>query len=315
MTSPASGNPRGRHPALPLAPRPAFTLVELLTVVAIIALLASLLMPALRGARAKAQAVACANNLRQLGTGILMYAALHNGNFFGSYVPRYQKGGGNLWYGFLGRAGYIGDQVSFKKKPVWNSAALVENWRWPVLRCPGEPTLTVMSPTNNYSGEAYNNYLNEQVTSSYDQSFGVYSITTCGWCYWGDCLPCTAHNYLTPNAPGATTANALVVMDNNMDNGLGHTSPGQYYYNYHYLSEKITIFQGWTFGYRYYPTAHTNALVTAFERHAFRHPGGVRLGPYGGIANGLFLDGHVGPVRPFTETPPGEFPVWAAWIR
>ncbi|MFH0979959.1 MAG: prepilin-type N-terminal cleavage/methylation domain-containing protein [Planctomycetota bacterium] len=57
----------------------AFTLVELLVVVAIIALLVSILMPSLTGARAQAQAAACASQMRGLSAGLASYTTESNG--------------------------------------------------------------------------------------------------------------------------------------------------------------------------------------------------------------------------------------------
>jgi prepilin-type N-terminal cleavage/methylation domain-containing protein len=59
-----------------------FTLVELLTAITIIAILAALLFPVLSHAEARGKRTACLNNLKQIATGVHMYAADFNETLF-----------------------------------------------------------------------------------------------------------------------------------------------------------------------------------------------------------------------------------------
>ena len=105
-------------------PTGGFTLVELLVVVAIIALLASILAPSLKRAVRLTRLGVCASNERQLGSGFAAYASNHNtqlpyaGRFYRhqqmSYVhywtENYPSGANTAgWqsWGLLSKAGYV----------------------------------------------------------------------------------------------------------------------------------------------------------------------------------------------------------------
>jgi prepilin-type N-terminal cleavage/methylation domain-containing protein/prepilin-type processing-associated H-X9-DG protein len=69
-----------------------FTLIELLVVIAIIAILAALLLPSLSSAKESGRRVACLNNMKQWGTGIILYALDHN-----DFLPNEKFNGGKSW--------------------------------------------------------------------------------------------------------------------------------------------------------------------------------------------------------------------------
>jgi len=79
----------------------AFTLLELLIVIAIICLLAGLLLPVLGRGKTSAKRMTCVNNLRQLSFAAHMYWDDNNGNCF-RYGGTAKNGGQLYWFGWIG---------------------------------------------------------------------------------------------------------------------------------------------------------------------------------------------------------------------
>lgn len=104
-----------------------FTLIELLAVIAIIAILAALLFPAIGTSMRKAKEGTCGSNLRQLGAGLLLFAADNDGA-----LPAGQ-GNGGAWPAKIGP--YIGGVPS-------------TNNILKVLRCPSHSAPAVVRLSN-----------------------------------------------------------------------------------------------------------------------------------------------------------------------
>lgn len=141
--------------------RSGFTLVELLTVIAIISILAGMLYPVLATAKEKARTTSCLNNLKQLGFAVVCYSDENNGRFPNPSIRN--------------------------RQPDWSGSQGTYKWAYPdqgslyryvrtirVYRCPTDGTLPATSITDIPAGlEAKDYPLSYSMNAEFWQNSGT----------------------------------------------------------------------------------------------------------------------------------------------
>lgn len=136
----------------------AFTLVELLVVIGIIAVLVSILLPALGRARESANALKCASNLRSIGQAMASYTAENRGVFPAAYIYVGMYVNGNVQTPDAAINGYLHwSSYLYGNKPGGDTGAAFKSMQgWDMFQCPSFDN-GGLPPTNTFTANLDNN--------------------------------------------------------------------------------------------------------------------------------------------------------------
>lgn len=249
--------------------RHAFTLIELLVVIAIIAVLISVLLPALKMARETGKRVKCMSNMKQIGVGQIMYMEDN-----GPRVPWIKRHPGAswtsqfVWGGFIAPNPdpYFGNNIDYMKwgadqRPLakYISPAAARESRPDVYICPGDRTRGfgiisggsfTLNPhdTKTSWGAAGNSYAVNWFWMDFYQS------------NWGTSSMEARSKKMMPDLVGGSASEFVVYYESLMHNIMQdstHTGTGVQRFGWHHeFSKHVTVFLDGHSEYRFMDTRY-----------------------------------------------------------